>query len=109
MLPRFQYSIPPFLLLAVFAVLCASSIDNASLTYDEPQHYRYGAQILIEHNAERFDDSKMPASTWNAVPRAIAIKLKSLISTDIYNKLYDIKTGRYMTIIIALVLGFFVL
>ncbi|MEZ5591437.1 MAG: glycosyltransferase family 39 protein [Gammaproteobacteria bacterium] len=47
------------------------------------------------------------ASTWNAI-RAIAIKLKSLISTDIYNKLYDIKTGRYMTIIIALVLGFFV-
>ena len=108
MLLKFQYSALPFFLLAVFAILCISSIYNASLTYDEPQHYRYGAQLLIEHNAERFDDSKMPASAWNAVPRAIAIKLQSLLNTDLYTKLYDIKTGRYMTILVALVLGFFV-
>lgn len=51
----------PWLLL-LFTSLCVFSMQNKSLTYDEPQHFRYGAQILIEHNAARFDDSKMPAS-----------------------------------------------
>ena len=57
-----------FMLLAIFFVLNISSVQNKSLTYDEPKHYRYGENIL-NLNSNRFDDSKMPVSAFNALPK----------------------------------------
>ncbi|MGH2625875.1 MAG: ArnT family glycosyltransferase, partial [Anaerolineales bacterium] len=45
--------------------LAAASARLMSLTYDEPNHLRYGEQILVG-DSDRFDDSKMPFSALNA-------------------------------------------
>lgn len=52
-------------LLLAHLVVAAVSTRRQSLTYDEPNHLRYGEQILAG-NADRFDDSKMPFSALNA-------------------------------------------
>jgi hypothetical protein len=54
-------------LIIIFLFLTLGSIvlGEKSLTYDEPQHFRYGEQIL-ELNSERFIDSKMPFPFLNA-------------------------------------------
>jgi hypothetical protein len=59
------------LLLAVFFVHSLLSVVHKTTTYDEPDHYRYGEQIL-QGNSNRFDDSKMPVSALNAAPAKIA-------------------------------------
>jgi len=62
--PRLYWTAAAGLLLAHF-VLAAASTRGQSLTYDEPNHLRYGEQILAG-NSDRFDDSKMPFSVLNA-------------------------------------------
>lgn len=52
-------------LLLAHLVLAAAGARRMSLTYDEPNHLRYGEQILAG-DADRFDDSKMPFSALNA-------------------------------------------
>ncbi len=83
------------------------SIRHKSLTYDEKRHYRYGYQIL-RLNSDRFEDSKMPFSAFNAIPRVIAEELKPILPKKVTNFLYDIKTGRYITIIFSILLAFYV-
>jgi hypothetical protein len=62
--PRLYWTAAAGLLLA-HLVLAAASTRGQSLTYDEPNHLRYGEQILAG-NSDRFDDSKMPFSALNA-------------------------------------------
>ncbi len=101
--------IAPFFLLTIFLLLSVLSIRDESITYDEPQHFRYGAMLLLEHNSNRFDDSKMPVSAWNALPRAMAIGIQRLTNADRPPEfLFDMKTGRYMTILAGLLLGVFI-
>jgi 4-amino-4-deoxy-L-arabinose transferase-like glycosyltransferase len=61
----------PVLLLAALLALQATSAWRMSVTYDEPGHLRYGAQLLRGETA-RFDDSKMPVSALNALPSRLA-------------------------------------
>ena len=63
------------LLLAVLFGLEATSIRGKDLTYDAPDHLRYG-QRIVHGDATRFDDSKMPVSAWNALPGRIAEELE---------------------------------
>ena len=63
------------LLLALLFGLEAASVRQKSFTYDEPAHLRYGRQIL-DGDARRFDDSKMPVSALNALPGRIAAELE---------------------------------
>jgi hypothetical protein len=74
------------------------SLRNKTLTYDEPSHLLYGANIL-KLDSNRFDDSKMPIAAWNALPGRIAEllptgKLRSLLS--------DIQVARGMTLLASL-------
>lgn len=97
-----------FLLLFSF-FFPALSMRNTSVTYDEPQHYRYGLQLLRDQNAERFDDSKMPLSMVNALPRATALGLQKILDLDdppVF--LYRMKTGRFATILVFSLLCFYV-
>jgi len=61
----------PCLLVFAFIVVNFLSVRGLSDTADEAKHYRYGQQILAG-NSNRFDDSKMPVSAWNALPARLA-------------------------------------
>ncbi|MGH2605800.1 MAG: ArnT family glycosyltransferase, partial [Anaerolineales bacterium] len=63
-----------FALLATFLVLALTSLPRLSQTTDEPLHYRYGRKIL-QSDAGRFDDSKMPVSALNALPAWLGERL----------------------------------
>lgn len=57
------------LLLLMFFLIGAFSIRDKSKTYDENDHYLYGRNIVLKGDATRFDDSKMPITALNALPR----------------------------------------
>jgi 4-amino-4-deoxy-L-arabinose transferase-like glycosyltransferase len=92
------------LLLAALFALEAMSVRDQSLTYDAPEHLRYGRQVL-RGDATRFDDSKMPVSAWNALPGRLAEALppgglRSFLAAD--------RTARYPTMLASLVLAWLV-
>jgi hypothetical protein len=87
----------PFLLIAVFLAISLASMRHLSLTADEEQHHQYGANIL-NLDSDRFDDSKMPFSTLNALPG----KLASWIPPNrIQFFLARIETGRIATLLFS--------
>ncbi len=90
-------------LIGIFFFLTLGSIllGHLSLTYDEPQHYRYGDQIL-NGDSNRFDDSKMPVSVLNVIPSKIAA---DLLGKYISNKWQIMSIGRISTIFVSLLLG----
>lgn len=92
------------LLLATLFVLEATSIRGKDLTYDAPDHLRYGERIT-HGDATRFDDSKMPVSAWNALPRRIAEELEPGPLRDF---LAADSTARYPTMLASLVLAWLV-
>ncbi|HSL82991.1 MAG TPA: glycosyltransferase family 39 protein, partial [Thermoanaerobaculia bacterium] len=91
------------LLVALF-LLEALSVRDKTLTYDAPEHLRYGRQIL-HGDATRFDDSKMPVSAWNALPGRIAEELepgplRRFLAAD--------GTARYPTMLASVLLAWLV-
>jgi Dolichyl-phosphate-mannose-protein mannosyltransferase len=88
-------------LIAFFIVFGILSVQKVSLTTDEALHYRYGMQIL-NLNSKRFDDSKMPVSALNALPKKIASYLPNGSMT---NFLGDFFTARLMTILFSAVVA----
>jgi len=91
------------ILIAAFLLLTFGSvlIGRLSLTYDEPQHFRYGEQIL-EGNSDRFDDSKMPMSVLNA---AASKAVTALAGNLIGSEWQAMSTGRSATIAFSLLVG----
>jgi len=88
-------------LLFLFFTLGAVLIGRPSLTYDEPVHFRYGAQVL-DGNAERFDGSKMPFSVLNVAASRLAVRL---LGERIENDWQAMSAGRIATIVFSLGLG----
>lgn len=91
-------------LLAVLFLVEAASVRDKTLTYDAPDHLRYGLQVL-HGDATRFDDSKMPVSAWNALPKRVAEalgpgRLRDLLAAD--------ATARYPTMLASLLLAWLV-
>jgi hypothetical protein len=91
-------------LAAIFLFLTTGSIAHKTLTYDEPQHYRYGEQIL-DFNSDRFDDSKMPFSVLNALASKLADRVLGDRLTDPWQIM---GTGRTATIFFSLAVAFLV-
>src|SRR5215216_303600 len=91
-----------FLVLFLFLVFSALSVQGRDKTLDEPRHYKYGMNIL-NGDSTRFDDSKMPVSAWNALPAKTAEFLP-----DSFLKSYLSKylVARLMTTLFACVTGF---
>jgi predicted cobalt transporter CbtA len=95
-----------FLVLAGFTVaIQVSSILPKSLTTDEPIHWRYGYDIMIRGSSDRHRNAPMPVSALNALPYKIGSKLPPGGTRDF---LCDVKTGRFVTIIFSLLVGFYV-
>ncbi|MFT3949998.1 MAG: glycosyltransferase family 39 protein [Agriterribacter sp.] len=92
------------LILLVYAVTELSFLSGSDLTYDEGSHFDYGIRILKGNAYKRscsFDDSKMPASALNVLPRAAEqILHPGLQKND--NGASDIRMGRYITFIFSL-------
>ena len=93
------------ILLLFFLTIGAGSIQNKSYTADEFKHYRYGKNML-ELDSTRFDDSKMPFSALNAIPK----KIIPLISNKYLSpRLVDpFLTGRIFTILFSMGIAYFV-
>jgi hypothetical protein len=90
--------------LLLFFIFNALSVWGRDQTIDEPRHYKYGMNIL-NGDSNRFDDSKMPVSAWNALPAKIAEFipdgfLKRILSTYLL--------ARLMTTVFSAVAGFVV-
>ncbi|MCL4531105.1 MAG: glycosyltransferase family 39 protein [Chloroflexi bacterium] len=91
-------------LIAFFIVFGILSVQKVSVTADEALHYRYGMQIL-NLNSKRFDDSKMPVTALNALPKKIASYLPG---GPLNNFLSDFFTARLMTILFSALVAYVV-
>jgi hypothetical protein len=83
-------------------VLNLLSSRHRTLTTDEPRHHRYGMNILELHS-DRFDDSKMPFTAFNAVPQKAAslpapAKVRAFLA--------DMRTGGIVTMLFSLALAY---
>jgi hypothetical protein len=92
-------AIIPFLLF--FFLISAFSVWGKHTTSDEPAHYEYGMSIL-NGDATRYSNSKMPVSAWNALPAKIASylpdgTLKNILTREI--------TARLMTTVFSLAIA----
>lgn len=95
--------IAPILLL-LFCVLSILSVLGKTVTVDEGSHFRYGISIL-QGDSTRFDDSKMPISALNALPR----QMSSWISEGgFHDLLNNFMVARAMTIIFSALVGWLV-
>jgi hypothetical protein len=92
------------LLLALLFALEVTSIRGKDLTYDAPDHLRYG-QRIVHGDATRFDDSKMPVSAWNALPGRIA---EALGPGPLRDHLASPAAARYPTMLASLLLAWLV-
>ena len=102
-----------YIVVALFAVYLINgliAIPRNSVTYDEMDHWSYGKRILMRKTDKiyPFDDaSAMPISGINAIPRAIQqLANPGLLKTD--GGFSDIMNGRYVTLIVCLLTGFFI-
>ena len=73
-------------LMAALLFLATAGMFNATPTYDEPQHFRYGEKVLrlAPERDEPGFDSKMPISVLNVIPWEIAkwVGWDSLITSN---------------------------
>ena len=102
-----------YLVIALFAVYLINgliAIPKNSVTYDEMDHWSYGKRILMRKTEKVFqydDASAMPISGVNAIPRAVQqLSNPGLLKTD--GGFSDIMNGRYVTLIVCLLTGFFI-
>jgi len=95
-----------FLILFIFFVFSALSVQGRDQTYDEPRHWKYGTNIL-NGDSTRFDDSKMPFSAWNALPAKIA-EIIPLPNGFLKSYLPKLITARLMTTLFSMVVAFMV-
>ncbi len=97
-------------LFAVYLINGLIAIPRNSVTYDEMDHWSYGKRILMRKTDKIFpfdDASAMPISGVNAIPRALQqLSDPGLLKTD--GGFSDIMNGRYVTLIVCLLTGFFI-
>jgi len=92
------------LFILFFFILSALSIQGKYWTVDEPNHLQYGTNIL-NGDSNRFDDSKMPVSAWNALPAKIASYLPEGI---VKNYLEKMIAARLMTALFSMLAAWLV-
>jgi hypothetical protein len=99
---------PAFVLACIILVYLVSgiaSLNAVSVTADEPSHLAFGIRMLRakpERPVPEKDNSKMPISALNALPRAAEQLLQpGLKKTD--NGASDILHGRYITLALSVI------
>jgi 4-amino-4-deoxy-L-arabinose transferase-like glycosyltransferase len=102
----------PLLLLAASALVLDIGVAmSMSATYDEESHLDYGNRTLHFHpdRSSILDDSKMPISALNAIPRATARILENHhAALRLVSLLRGFRVARLATVLATLALGFFV-
>jgi dolichyl-phosphate-mannose--protein O-mannosyl transferase len=96
------------LCLAIIAALNIFSMKHMSFTTDEPSYYSYGASIIRLNSNRNYSlmwDSKMPFSALNVLPRFLGRHLKC---GEAKRYLSNMGTGRIVTVLFSLILGFYV-
>ena len=93
------------LMLVCFILIGALSIDGKSKTVDENSHYLYGRNILLNGDATRFDDSKMPITVLNVLPRKIG---RSFGPGTIRSFLQEFLAARLVTLLFSATIAFVV-
>ena len=92
------------LILVVYAGAEISFLTTEDLTADEPTHYTYAIRLLkgnVHKRAYTTDDSKMPVSVLNTIPRVLEqLMHRSLAKND--NGQSDTKAGRFITFLVSL-------
>ncbi|MBX2921744.1 MAG: glycosyltransferase family 39 protein [Chitinophagaceae bacterium] len=91
------------LILLLYSITELSFISSSDLTADEGVHHLYGVKILKGDPSKRScttDDSKMPVSALNALPRAVEQVLHPGLNKPDYGR-DDTKKGRYITFIVS--------
>ena len=105
------YYIITVILFSIYFLNGVIAISKLSVTGDEGDHMNYAMRFAKMHpdKVKPFDDaSTMPMSVFNTIPRAAEqIINPSLKKTDWGSS--DIFSGRYMTLLICLLIGFFIL
>jgi 4-amino-4-deoxy-L-arabinose transferase-like glycosyltransferase len=99
------------LLAALALVIDTVVVVSMAETYDEEPHVDYGSRILRAQpdRFRFFDDSKMPVSAMNAIPRAAASILEGHhAAPHIVSLLRNIRAARLATVLATLVLSLFV-
>jgi hypothetical protein len=96
-----------FLLLAFYVLLQVYCIQQLSLNYDEPLFAAYGITVLKfqgKKDIQEFD-SKLPITALNMLPRAAEQLVNRELSKSGMEADKDIVNGRYISLIISLLLG----
>ena len=86
------------LLLLCFILVATFSIAGKSKTSDENSHYLYGRNILLRGDATRFDDSKMPITALNALPKKFG---RGLSDGEFRSFLQEFLAARLVTILFS--------
>jgi 4-amino-4-deoxy-L-arabinose transferase-like glycosyltransferase len=92
------------IVMAFATVNIFSVLRGFSFTTDEDKHYRYGENIVLG-NSTRFDDSKMPATALNALPKKVASFLGESRLKSLLGRLY---VARMVTIFFSCLLALLV-
>ena len=92
------------IILAFAAINIASVIRGFSLTTDEDKHILYGERIAAG-DSTRIDDSKMPITALNALPKKLAAFLKNEKIKQVLARLY---VARMVTIFFSCLLAWLV-
>jgi 4-amino-4-deoxy-L-arabinose transferase-like glycosyltransferase len=99
---KFARAWPVLFLLAALCLLQFFSRRHLTPTYDEPAHLVYGLRVA-SGNSDRFDNSKMPVSAFNALPlRLSGMGEQELLASD---PAVSIGRARQMTTWGAVLLG----
>jgi hypothetical protein len=85
-------------MLLLFILIGAFSIRDKSKTADENAHYLYGRNIVLKGDATRFDDSKMPITALNALPRKLG---RNLPPGKVRSFLQEFWTARLVTLLFS--------
>ncbi len=106
MTSKYNHIILLFLLIACYLANGISSIQRLSITADEGSHLAFGIKMLkgdpARTNPEK-DNSKMPISVLNALPRAIEQYFQPNLSRD-DNGVMDTVHGRYITLFFSVLI-----
>lgn len=106
-----KYYIVIVILFAVYFINGIIAIPQLSITGDEGDHMNYAMRSAKGHpeKVKPFDDaSTMPMSVVNVVPRAIEQVFQPDLSKNDWGR-SDIFSGRYMTLLLSALIGFFIL
>jgi len=98
----------PFILLSLLLVLGLLSLKHKTPTFDEGRHFGYGLKV-IDGDASRFDDSKMPFSVLNCLPHKFgSLMLRTFGDVDRFHALRYYQAARVMTLLFSLLIGWYI-